>query len=105
MGRKTNGEKRPPEQRAAEQLLQALSAASTEEATAKARALVGALQMDPLVLTLSIQRATGRFALVSNVDPARLADDLKLLHDAVLELTKRLSEEMVAAAKGPAPRA
>lgn len=95
--------KHPPEQKAAEKLLEVLGADNTEDGVAKAKALVGAALADPLVMTVSINRATGRFALASNVQAESAANDLRMLHEAALMLSKQLSDEMVKVAGNAKP--
>jgi hypothetical protein len=96
--------KHQPEQKVAEKLLQVLGAVSTEDGVEKAQQLVRAVLAEPLVLAVSISRATGQFALTTNVQETTAADDLRLLHEAALALSKQLSEEMVkVASQKPSP--
>lgn len=97
---KQRTDKHPPEQKAAEQLLKVLGAANTEDGVAKAQALAGAVMVEPLIMTVSINRATGKLALVSNISAASEATDLRMLHEAMLVLSGQLSEAMVRAARG-----
>lgn len=90
----------PPEQRA-EPLLQVLGAETTEDGVNKAQALIGAVLTEPLIMTISINRATGRVSSTSNIAADRLVDDLKILHEVTLMLNKQISEQMVKAASSP----
>ena len=96
----SKGDKRPLEQREMETLLQTLNARTTEEATKSAQEMVQAIAADPLVLTISINRATGRFTLASNVAADQAVDDLRMLHDATLALNQHLGRQMLQAATG-----
>ncbi len=98
---KQSAVKRPPEQKSVDKLLMVLGAKSTEDGVAKAQALVGAVLAEPLVMTVSINRATGRLALTSNVKAESAASDLRMLHEAALVLSKQLSDEMLKVASQP----
>ncbi len=96
-----NGERHPQEQSAAERLLAALGASSTEDGIQKAQALTGAVMAEPLVMTIAINRSTGRLTMAANVSTdlgERQAEDLKMLHEAMLVLSRQIAEQMVVAA-------
>ncbi len=90
--------KHPPEQKEAESLLTVLGAANTTEAAAKAQALIGAVVTEPLLMTVVINRVTGNLFMSSNARGDSVVTDLNLLHAATLDLSKRLSDELVKAA-------
>jgi len=85
-----------PEQKRAElnqELVRLLSGdGDTDRALLNAQAL---LTGEPLMLTLSISRVTGRFSFITSIAPGTQEQDVRLLEDAVRVLQKELGEALV----------
>ena len=77
------------------ELLKVLGTSSQKEGVEKAQALIGALKSEPLILTVSINRATGRYSLASNVMEGDQERDLRLLHEVIMALSQQLSNDRV----------
>lgn len=100
MKRKEHPNPQPPEQKVVNELWQLLGANSNEQAVAGVKELIGAVQSAPLVLTLSIQRATGQVTTISNFgaqateqDVALMRNALKALDDNLVQHLARMSKE------------
>src|SRR5512143_3275711 len=84
----------PPAQRAANELWQMLGATSNEAAVKSARELIGAVQAEPLILMLSINRATGRVTVRHSIGKKTVETDIRLLRSVLSSLDENLVNDL-----------
>ena len=91
---KRNGHRNPPEPKP-DELWAILNATSAEQATATARGLITAAQADPITITLTANRATGRVVIMHNAGAETREVDIAALVDILNYASRNLQAELV----------
>jgi hypothetical protein len=92
MTAKRNGHQAKPE---SNELWTLLNATTAEQATTTARDLITAAQADPLSITLTVNRATGRLVIMHNAGDDTREIDIAALVDILTTATRNLQAELV----------